>query len=241
MPPIAADLLTHFQEHTYRSADGATLPYRLLRPTGDGGPWPLVVLLHGAGERGADNRAQLGNGAAEWLGSDRARAEFPCYCVLPQCPTDQRWVEVDWSAPSHRLPESPSRPMSLLQGLLGELTANPGIDRQRLYLVGLSMGGYGTWDLLCRWPDRFAAAVPICGGGDPSQAARLRQVPIWAFHGARDEVVLVDRSRQMVQALRSLGATPRYTELADVGHDAWNTAFSHPDVRPWLFNQRRSE
>lgn len=239
MPPIAADLLARFVPQSFHSAEGGTLPYRFLKPEGTVGPLPLVVLLHGAGERGDDNQAQLGNGAGEWLGGDRARAAFPCYFVLPQCPTNQRWVEVDWSAASHQMPETPSRPMSLLQGLIDELSTDPNIDRRRLYLVGLSMGGYGTWDLLCRWPTRFAAAVPICGGADPAHAGALRDLPIWAFHGAQDSVVTVERSRQMVQALRAEGGQPRYTELLDVGHDAWNVAFSHPDVRQWLFSQRR--
>lgn len=240
MPTTAADLGTRFESRRYTAADGGTLPYRLLRPMVEERPLPLVVLLHGAGERGDDNQAQLRNGAAEWLGSDQARSAFPCFFVLPQCPTDARWVEVDWSASSHSLPEHPSRPLSCVQGLITELSADPAIDPSRLYLVGLSMGGYGTWDLLCRWPARFAAAIPICGGGDPAQAARLRELPLWVFHGAKDDVVRVERSRQMVEALRSVGGQPRYTELPDVAHDAWAVAFGHPDLRPWLFGQRRS-
>lgn len=238
MPIPAPDLLNRFEARRFSAADGSALPYRLLRPTGGSGPWPLVVLLHGAGERGEDNQAQLGNGAAEWLGSDAARAEFPCWFVLPQCPLGARWVEVDWSAASHTLPDAPSRPLALVQGLIDQLVADPGVDVHRLYLIGLSMGGYGTWDLLCRWPRRFAAAVPICGGGDPAQATRLRSVPLWAFHGAKDPVVSVARSRQMIEALRALGSQPRYSELAEVEHDAWNVAFAHPDLRPWLFGQR---
>lgn len=130
--------------------------------------------------------------------------------------------------------------MALVQSLIDDLQSRLPIDAQRLYVVGLSMGGFGTWDLISRWPQRFAAAVPICGGGDPAQAGALRDLPLWAFHGARDPVVSVDRSRQMIQALRALGGQPRYTELADVAHDAWNATFAHPDLRPWLFAQRRA-
>ncbi len=233
-------LVNRFAAQVHRSADGTSLPYRLLQPDITPTPLPLVLLLHGAGERGDDNVSQLGNGAGEWLGGEDARRRYPCIFVLPQCPTTARWVEVDWSAPSHRIPAEPSRPLAAVQSLLSELAANLPVDATRVYVVGLSMGGYGTWDLISRTPQRFAAAVPICGGGDPLQAPGMASLPLWAFHGARDAVVSVERSRQMIRALRDLGATPRYTELPDVEHDAWNVAFAHPDLRPWLFGQRRS-
>jgi len=235
----APELTSRFLARVHQGRDGSTLPYRLLQPDSMESPLPLVLLLHGAGERGDDNLAQLGNGAAEWLGSDDARRQHPCIFVLPQCPSDARWVEVDWSASSHRMPAAASRPMTLVQSLVEDLAASLPVDTRRMYVVGLSMGGFGTWDLISRWPQRFAAAVPICGGGDPGQAGPLRDLPLWAFHGARDSVVSVERSRQMIAALRDLGGQPRYTELPEVAHDAWNVAFAHPDLRPWLFSQRR--
>jgi len=235
-----SELANRFAARLHSGPDGRSLPYRMLLPRSVEAPLPLVLLLHGAGERGEDNVAQLGNGAAEWLGSDDAQRDFPCVFVLPQCPASARWVEVDWSAARHDMPLSPSQPLLLVQTLIDELLATQPIDPRRLYVVGLSMGGYGTWDLISRLPQRFAAAVPICGGGDPSQASGLVHLPLWAFHGAQDPVVSVERSRQMIQRLRSLGGQPRYTELPEVAHDAWNTAFSHPDLRPWLFAQRRA-
>jgi predicted peptidase len=223
------------------ASSGASLPYRLLSPPPrTTGQLPLVILLHGAGERGSDNLAQLGNGAAELLASPSARRRFPCYFVLPQCPADGRWVEVDWSALSHRLPAAPSLPMQLLLGLLQEIKAELPVDARRIYLIGLSMGGFGVWDLVSRCPHEFAAAVPICGGGDESQATALHGLPLWVFHGAKDAVVPVARSRHMVAALQQRGGpAPRYSELPEVGHDAWTSAFADPALLPWLFAQRR--
>ena len=224
------------------SAGGPPLPYRLLAPPPrQTGLLPLVLLLHGAGERGSDNAAQLRNGAAELLGNPDARRQFPCYFVLPQCPSDARWVEVDWSAPRHSMPPSPSRPLARVFELLQTLRAELPIDADRLYAVGLSMGGYGVWDLLSRHAEAFAAAVPICGGGDEAQAAAMQKVPIWAFHGKKDPVVSVERSRRMIAALKQLGATPppRYTEYPDVEHSSWVQAFAEPELLSWLFSQRR--
>jgi predicted peptidase len=223
-------------------AGGPPLLYRLLAPPPrQTGLLPLVLLLHGAGERGSDNASQLKNGAAELLGSPDARRQFPCYFVLPQCPSDARWVEVDWSASDHVMPPSPSRPLLRVLELLQTLQAELPIDADRVYIVGLSMGGYGVWDLLSRHPEWFAAAVAICGGGDETQAARMRRVPIWAFHGQKDPVVPVLRSRQMIAALQRAAADPppRYTEYADVEHSSWVQAFAEPQLLPWLFAQRR--
>ncbi|MGH8903201.1 MAG: dienelactone hydrolase family protein [Egibacteraceae bacterium] len=200
---------------------------------------PLVLLLHGAGERGNDNRSQLANGVMNLLGSETATARFPCFYVLPQCPTNQRWVDVDWSAERHILPPQPSAALAATLKLLDSLLDRHPIDPQRLYLIGLSMGAFGVWDLLSRFPERFAAAAPICGGGDEDALVAARAVPIWAFHGARDPEVPVERSRRAIAALRAAGGTPRYTEYAAVGHDAWTNAFAEPAFLHWLFAQRR--
>lgn len=215
------------------------LPYRLLAPAASYPErLPLVLLLHGAGERGTDNAAQLRNGTAELLGTAEAQHRFPCYFVLPQCPPGSRWVEVDWGAHHHELPRSPSRPMGLVLELVPRLIAELPVDPERVYAIGLSMGGYGVWDLLSRRPELFAGAVAICGGGDESQAERIAPVPLWVFHGSDDAVVPVERSRRMVAALRQAGAAPRYSELPGVGHDSWTSAFHEPELLPWLFTQR---
>ena len=239
MPPFRAE--------TFVDAAGHRLPYRLLVPArANGEPVPLVLLLHGAGERGTDNQAQLGNGAGALLGADEAAARFPCVFVLPQCPKDQRWVEVDWAKDRHTLPKVPSVPLAAALGLVEQLSARHAVDPRRLYVIGLSMGGFGVWDVLSRaavaavaGTPRFAAAVPICGGADEEALGRAPAIPVWAFHGALDPVVKVERSRRAVATLRKAVASPRYTEYPDVAHDSWTRAFAEPELLPWLFAQRR--
>ncbi len=229
-----------FVEQRFVDSTGFALPYLWLAPAGETTqPQPLVVFFHGAGERGSDNHAQLQNGAAELLSSDDHRAKFPCFALLPQCPLGHRWVEVDWSADSHELPVEPSLPMAALRELLGPLLRDPRIDSARVYLIGLSMGGFAVWDLLCRQSTDFAATIAICGGADLAQAKRVAHLPIWLFHGAQDQVVSVERSRQMVEALGQAGHRPRYTEYAAVGHDSWSQAFADPGLLPWLFAQTK--
>jgi len=241
----------NFLAQTFTDSRGHTLPYRMLVPTMHPAHAkvgthkvvperiPLVLLLHGSGERGDDNSAQLRNGVAELLGSETPAARFPCFYLVPQCPTGHRWVEVDWRAERHVLPLNLSVPLSATMELVESLLGRYPIDPQRLYLIGLSMGGFGAWDLLSRWPERFAAAVTICGGADENAAVTARAVPVWAFHGARDPVVPVERSRRTVAALRAAGGTPKYTEYPHVGHDAWTHAFAEPNLLPWLFAHHR--
>ncbi len=219
---------------------GKVLRYRLLVPDefDAGKKYPLVVFLHGAGERGEDNEAQLRWAVADLTSPDN-RKKYPCFLVAPQCPTNQKWVEVDWSAPSHDQPADPSEPGGLVLKLIGALGKEYPIDPRRIYLTGLSMGGYGTWDLLARRPELFAAGVPVCGGGDEKQAAVLARIPIWAFHGARDESVPVRRSRNMVEAIRKAGGQPRYTEYPDVAHASWVPAYKDPELLRWLFAQKK--
>ena len=239
-----------FAARCFIDAAGQKLPYRILlpEPIAPGMSYPLVVVLHGAGERGTDNLLPLGNGVAAML--TRSRGGFPCVAVVPQCPPGLRWVEVDWSAAHHPLPSIPSLPLHAVLALVdaladpqGSLTPAAGlVDPARLYLMGLSMGGYGVWDAVSRQPQRFAAAVPICGGAAEDQAASLcaAGLPIWAFHGARDPVVPVERSRRIVSALRGCRSPVRYTEYPEVGHDAWTWALQEPELLPWLFSQENS-
>lgn len=239
-----------FRTQTFVDSHRNVLPYRMLVPTARQAyasagvhevcpeRMPLVLLLHGSGERGNDNSAQLRNGVAKLLGSKTAAARFPCFYVVPQCPKAHRWVEADWDAERHVLPRELSEPLSATAGLLDDLIRCHPIDPQRVYLIGLSMGGFGVWDLLSRWPERFAAAVPICGGADENAVVAARAVPVWAFHGADDPIIRAERSRRAVAALRAAGGTPHYTEYPNVGHDAWTHAFAEPDLLPWLFSHR---
>lgn len=233
------DWRTLLSKETFTSV-GNSLPYRLMKPAKEEKDtvYPLVIFLHGAGERGTENETPLVHGVKEFA-KPSAREQFPCFLIAPQCPEGKRWVEVDWSARSHTMPKTPSDPMKLLLGLIDSLEKTLPIDKSRIYVTGLSMGGYGTWDLISRRPERFAAAVPVCGGGDEGQAANAAKVPVWAFHGGKDGVVIPERSRNMVEALKTSGATPKYTEYPEVGHDSWNKAYADPEMMKWLFSQKR--
>jgi predicted peptidase len=222
----------------------ARFRYRLLLPprAGSGGParFPVVLFLHGAGERGSDNEAQL-KYLPRWLAEPAARDRHPCHLVAPQCRADHRWVDAGW-ADGRSTPQAaePTVDMAAAIAALDEVLALESADPERVYLTGLSMGGYGTWDLAARSPERFAAILPICGGGDERTAARLVGLPTWCFHGDADKAVPVERSRGMVAAVRAAGGEPKYTEFPGVGHDSWTPAYRDPAVLDWLFAQRRA-
>lgn len=214
------------------------LPYRLSRPgkLSTQKKYPLIVMFHGAGERGTDNEKTMKH-FLPMLG----RADFPldeAYVLIPQCDEPYRWVEADWNLPAHRQPAQPSKPINALFDLMRRLIASESVDTSRIYAVGLSMGGFAVWDVLSRRPDLFAAGIAVCGGGDENTARSFRS-PVWAFHGAKDQVVRPDRSRNMVEALKRAGRSVRYTEYASEGHGSWRPAFQEPDVIHWLFSQRR--
>jgi predicted peptidase len=215
--------------------------YRLLRPPDlePGQLHPLILFLHGAGERGSDNSRQIAYLPA-WLAEPAWREAFPCYVLAPQCREDDRWRDVS-SADAASTPQAaePTPDLAAAAAALATVVAEEAVDTRRIYLTGLSMGGFGAWELATRMIDRFAALLPICGGGDESTAARLKDLPIWCFHGAEDVVVPVERSRSMIAAVQAAGGSPRYSELAGVGHDAWTTAYRDRDVLEWLFAQRR--
>ena len=228
-----------FEVRIYKGSDGASLRYRLLRPesTAAGVKYPVVLFLHGAGERGEDNAAQLKHCVSIFT-QPPVRAKYPCYVVVPQVPTGQLWADIDWTKTEAVMPADPTPSMRNTLEALAELEKEFPIDSERRYISGISMGGYGTWDALCRKPDHWAAAVPICGGGDPAMIARAAKVPIWVFHGDADRAVAVAHSRRMVAALRAAGGSPLYSEYARVDHNSWTPAYQEPDLLPWLFAQR---
>lgn len=244
LPLLASVALVHGQDYvprTFQSPEGKVLPYQLLQPNEHKGKLPLVIFLHGSGERGSDNEAQLRHGAPLFA-KPEIRERFPCYVIAPQCPADQKWADVDWSKPTMTQSPQPSAPMKLLLGLLDALPKEfPDIDLDRIYVTGLSMGGYGTWDLITRFPERFAAAVPICGGGDAEKAAAIAALPVWAFHGGADSVVPVELTRKMVAGIQAAGGTPLYWEYPRVGHDCWTLAYQEPELLPWMFAQTRGQ
>ncbi|HYE20420.1 MAG TPA: prolyl oligopeptidase family serine peptidase [Tepidisphaeraceae bacterium] len=152
---------------------------------------------------------------------------------------DYRWTQVDWGARTHTMPKEPSTPMRLALAALDQVRKEFSTDEKRVYITGLSMGGYGTWDAIARRPDFFAAAVPICGGADEKTAEAIKGVPIWVFHGGADKVVPTERSRNMVEALKKAGGEVKYTEYPGVGHDSWSKTYADPEVWRWMFGQVR--
>ena len=235
-------IATKFEPREFVGTLKVPLKYRLLKPIDyqSGKKYPLVLFLHGAGERGDDNLVTLKHGAKDFA-DDTRREQFPCYVVVPQCPKGQKWSEVDFSKESSEQPENASPCMQTARELLDEMVETAGVDKNRIYITGLSMGGYGTWDAIARYEGFFAAAAPICGGGDPKLVGKFAKLPIWCFHGEADPVVKVKRSQEMVSALKAVGSNIKYTEYPGVQHNSWTATYSNPDFYSWLFAQQRTE
>jgi len=201
----------------------ARLNYLLYLPPGyDAGDtakqWPLLMFLHGSGETGTDVRKLKGYDVPKLI--EQKKFDHPCIVVSPQTPVP-RWTP------------------DVVVALLDEVVAQHRIDKDRVYLTGLSMGGFGTWHTAAAHPDRFAAIVPICGGGNPADAPRLKPVAVWAFHGAKDQAVPLRASEVMVDALKAAGADVKFTVYPEVGHNAWDPAYDDPEMYAWLFAQKR--
>ena len=202
-----------------------SLKYLLYLPKGYGEKkdqkWPLILFLHGAGERGDDLNLVKKHGPPKLVDQGR---EFPFLVVSPQCPTSSWWPEQ----------------IDALIALLDEVQSKYAIDADRVYVTGLSMGGFGTWSLATRYPERFAAIAPICGGGDRYLAGRLKNVPVWAFHGAKDPTVPVQASKDMVEALRKAGGDVQLTIYPEAQHDSWTETYNNPKLYEWFLSHRRN-
>ncbi len=235
----ADELADKFAKTQFKNADGKSLLYRFLKPAKieAGKKYPLVLFLHGAGERGDDNDKQLIHGVKTFA-TEEFLAKYPCFVVVPQCPTNKKWSDVDWSSNKVVFPDQESETALLVMQCLDGLEKELPIDTSREYVTGLSMGGYGSWDAIVRHPQRFAAAVPVCGGCDLSKAKSIAHVPTWTFHGAMDKAVKVEHSREIVEALKAAGGKPKHTEYPNVGHDSWNGAYKDLEMYEWLFAQR---
>ena len=228
-----------FEAKTFTGANGKSLPYRIMKPLNldPAKKYPLVLFFHGVGENGADNNAQLKNGVMAFA-SKANREKFPCFVACPQCPQGVKWVDTDWGLPKHTQPKEPTWPLVTAMELLASLEKELPIDTTRIYISGVSLGGFGTWDAITRWPEKFSAAVPVCGGADETKAPMVAKLPIWTFHGDKDGVVKTIRSRNMVKAIQDAGGSPKYTEFPGVGHDSWNKAYIEPGLMEWLFAQK---
>ena len=241
-----AEVLAAFQPGQFTSSTGHQLPYRVLWPVGykqdTTHRYPMVLFLHGAGERGTDNQLQLTHGAALFLANQTA---YPAIVVVPQCATEDYWAQMEKDTLGNRFfnfDEVPNPSLAAVTELLNQFLQTEQTDPERIYLMGLSMGGMGTFELLARQPQTFAAAVPICGGTNPALVPIYgTQVPLWIFHGTDDGVVEVIHSRRVVAALKRLGVATRYTEYPGVGHGSWDNAFAEPELLAWLFSHRRQQ
>ena len=182
--------------------------------------WPLMLFLHGAGERGDSLALVAVHGPLKERAAGR---DLPFVIVAPQVPSGERWT------------------VGRVAAALDDAVSQYRIDEDRVYLTGLSMGGFGTWEAVMRMPERFAAAVPVCGGGLPLGVEAAASVPVWAFHGAMDPVVPIEMSVGMVRALRNAGGEVQFTVYPDAGHDSWTETYANPEVYDWLLQHRRSD
>ncbi len=253
-----------FEQHSY---DTTTIPYRFFKPnTFAGDKYPLVIALHGAGERGNDNikHMKFHRLATVWVDSLN-QLEHPCFVIAPQCPEKQKWVDIDWGSEKYNFNSTPiSNELATVSNLIDSLIEHYPIDKNRIYLTGLSMGGFGSWYLLINNPNRFAAVIIFSGASDPEMASKIKDIPIWNFHGDVDGAVPVEGSRNMIKAIsncgkdvllisdpnnklfwdsefetnRILSSNHIYTEYKDKGHVIWAESYNNWHVREWMFSKK---
>jgi len=225
-----------FLSRTYEDTTGTVVPYRLYIPLEYNAEerYPLILFLHGGAGAGNDNISQISRenrlGSHVWTKPEN-QVKYPAFVVAPQLPGMSRW-----DYPGSNEMSTYGRAAILL---VEELVDAYSIDESRIYITGQSRGGRGVWDLITKRPGLFAAAIPVCGGGDPATVSSARNVAVWAFHGARDRTVPVERSRGLVHSLRAIDASVRYTEYRFSGHRIWNKAYEEDGLEDWLFSQRR--
>lgn len=220
-----------------------TMPYRYLTPKEmkDDKKYPLIIFLHGSGERGHDNELQLTHGAHLFANED-IMDQFPAFVLFPQCQSGSSWNNTKYEYQNDSLsfdfPErvEPNLQLELLEGIINQFIATDHIDTNRIYIGGLSMGGMGTFDMLLRNPNSFACAFSICGGANPSIAPIIHSVPMWIFHGDQDSVVPVKYSLAMYESLHPINSDTKLTIYKGVDHDSWTNAFADPSLIPWLMS-----
>jgi len=228
--------------YVYKDKNGEEMPYRLFLPPNYNPEkkYPLVLYLHGAGSRGNDNLKQLRSWVAGWM-DDEVQQKNPCIILMPQCPVKQKWVNVPWKNGSYKMEDIPvSKPMELAKNILDKVVLEKAVDKKRIYVMGCSMGGYGAWNFTMRYHKIIAAAVPICGAGDPTMAKTIRKIPIWAFHGDADPTVPLSGSIDMVEALYAQKKNKtQLTIYKNVGHNSYEYAWKNPQLIDWIFNQKK--
>lgn len=244
---LTAQEMSLFEKRTFLGKDGQTLPYRILFPENydPAQKYPLVLFLHGSGERGNDNEKQLLHGAKVFLDAQN-RSKFPCIVIAPQCPKDGYWASTKFERTKYPIDFDFNYNYDITEGLnlaielTKSIVKSEAVNKKKVYITGLSMGGMGTFEAVYRFPKLFAAAAPICGGGDANAYGKKQgKIPFWVFHGAIDGVVVVENSRTMVAKLKALGAKVKYTEYPGVDHSSWDNAYIEPELLPWMFAQHK--
>lgn len=222
------------------------LNYRLYLPDNikNDKKYSFVLFLHGAGERGNDNLLHINNSdnGTDILLKELLNSKYreDVIVAAPQCPTDEKWNNADWAKGSYVFEKDNITPVlqRVIDLLFEDIFTNYPIDMDRLYITGLSMGGYGTWDFITRYPDLFAAAVPVCGGCDLSAADIVKQIPIWIFHCPNDNIVDYKTSKLMYEKLKENGSPVRYTEYM-LKHACWRGAYTNEELFPWMFGNKK--
>ena len=241
--------LNLYQKKEFKYSESKLLPYRILYPENydKNKKYPLVLFLHGAGERGKDNEKQLVHGSKLFL-KEENRNNFPAIVIFPQCPEESFWgsIKVDRTKTpalwQFDYTADPTWPLVAANELVKKLVNEESVDKSKLYITGLSMGGMGTFESVYRYSNMYAAALPICGGGDTAHYdKRIKKTSYWVFHGDKDGAVDVKLSRQMVAKLKALKADVTYTEYPGVNHNSWDNAFAEPTYISWMFSHKRKK
>jgi predicted peptidase len=239
---ISAVKTSEFKALTFKSQQtNLKMPYRLFTPKGydPSRPYALILYLHGAGDRGDDNEQQFSK-LTMWMARTKNQRETPAFILAPQCPSRMQWVNTPWAKGSYSIEQTPlSEPMKAALEILAAVQAEYNIDPDRILVTGVSMGGFGAWDLVTRFPQKFAAVMPVCGAGDPSKASTIAHVPAWIFHGEKDHTVPTKGARELVKALKDAGASPIYVEYKGQEHGIWDDAYKDEKALAWFFSQKR--
>ena len=249
---VLLNAMNVMKKQVHIASDGTELPYRLYVPD-DYNPekqYSFLLFLHGAGNRGNDNENQVKqhtglldriiNGETVQYNGQQLDTSKEFIIVAPQCASDKQWVDTPWGKkpdPSYNLDEIPqSQYMTAVVELIDKMKASYNLNSARMYISGLSMGGFGTWDLITRYPDLFAAAIPMGGAGDVSKAEIIKNTPVWTFHQLYDPTVSAEGTLEMVKALSEVGAEVKFTPYFDDKHNAWTQGFAEPDMLQWLYD-----
>ena len=249
------------EKGTFDASNGLKMPYRLYSPSEKQEKIPFVIFLHGRGDRGTDNGTQTYKSTGLFMNemslvSPNMQEKYPCYVLIPQCSdktVNEEWAKWVGNTPetpfeglgedgSYTMNETPSESGAAALELIDKMIADLNIDPNRVYLIGKSMGGFGTWEFTARRPELFAAAVPMAGYSDPAQVENIKHIPYWIFHGDIDEYNPVEGSRTMYKLLTEAKADVKYVEYPGANHgESFKKAFNDPELIPWMFSKTKSE